>query len=180
MQRTSKIALSAVIGLSLLTTAAIAANLQFKGNEDLVFEVVNNQLFATGSLSGLGNQRLVITLAAEGLIEGTCTNPGTGEQRPPGQNPSSFTVTGEQLILPENFDQNGNVTFEVNTADPTNISAREAGCPNNRWDWEATSVDFTAATLTIRQGNSSLVCNVDFDPSLSNGDTFTIDPDDCN
>jgi len=85
---------------------------------------------ATGSITGLGNGDVIVTLSfpnATGTT--TCTNPG-GNQAP-GQNPAVPAATsGSQFI---NDPKNGNLSFTVTTDVPPNPTPDEAGCPNGQW-----------------------------------------------
>ena len=136
-----------VIGL-IAPTAALAANVHFvKGP---TFTDNGTTLTTTGKLAGLGNEDLTITVAVNGIATKiTCTNPG-GNQAP-GQNKPGVTASGSQTIT-RNEIKNGSVTISVTTAEPAQLTPRQAGCPNNRWTAEIDDVEFTSATITVVQG----------------------------
>jgi len=112
--------------------------------------VVDNGLTATatGTLAGLGNGNVIVTLSfpnATGTT--TCTNKG-GTQAP-GQNPAApVSVSGSQLITDV---KNGTLSFVVTTAAPANPSSEAAGCPNGNWTAAFDNITFGAGTITVQQ-----------------------------
>src|SRR5215213_3129005 len=143
------LALTAVLAFAFaLAGVASAANPHFIG--DVSFTDAGETLNAQGSIAGLGNEDTVVFITATGIPTVTCTNP-SGANQPPGQNPAELDLAGGQEIPSESV-QNGRLNFSVSTAEPTDPSARAAGCPSNKWTAEITDVEFTSATLSFYQG----------------------------
>jgi hypothetical protein len=147
------------IALALITatlmTAALAANVHFKQNRNPTLIDNGLSLTAAGSLAGLGEGDIAVTLSASGTITATCTNP-SGQNQPPGQVPQPVTLSGSVAIPDEQF-KNGNVGFSVTTTPPDAVIAGAPDCPNSHWTERITDIKFTSMTLTVQQGGVTVL-----------------------
>jgi len=146
MRRTI-IALLTLVALTTITVVAVwAASPHYKKGPT----VTDNGLTATatGTLAGLGNGNVIVTLSfpnATGTT--TCTNQGGNQAA--GQNPATPAATsGSELITQV---KNGTVSFVVTTEPPENPTSAAAGCPNNNWTAAFDNVTFGSGTLTVQQ-----------------------------
>jgi hypothetical protein len=146
----------ALVGVvAAFATVALGAgggNPHFVG--DVTFTDQGTTLNAQGTIAGLGNLDTVVIVSAQGVPTVTCTNQG-GTQAP-GQNPGISTFTGAQQI--DSSDINGNINFNVTSAEPQAPTPKQAGCPNNKtWTASVTDVDFSSATITFFQGEGCAI-----------------------
>jgi hypothetical protein len=167
------------IGVRMATVAAVtlffgatafAANVHLKPPKgEPSFVDLGLQLQASGALAGLGNDDIVVNLAATADVTSTCTNPA-GANQPPGQNPAPITVSGSQAI-PASEIKNGTVSFSVTTNLPTTPIAGAPDCPNPQWTEDITDLAFTTATITVQQPAPTVVLTVlcTFAPATKNG-----------
>jgi hypothetical protein len=100
-------------------------------------------LTATGSVAGLGNEDVTVTLDATGTAKIIGINPAG--KRAPGQS-KVVNVSGETTITD---DKNGRVDFSVTTIEPV---APADALPNPKWTAIITDVAFSSATVTVEQG----------------------------
>ena len=172
MRRLS-IAFFAVLAVLVIGTGtALSASVHLKGGANAEPAFTDGGLFlsAAGELAGLGGGDVVVSLAATGNPIADCVNPGSGEHRPPGQQPAEVTLTGTQRI-PEAEIKNGNTPFDVATTSPETPVPGAPGCPNSNWIENITDVAFTSAVITVEQPPGTVVLTVTctFSPATSNG-----------
>jgi hypothetical protein len=170
------LAVLAVAGMT--ASAAQGVSVHFKGDHSLpTFNDQGLVLSMTGVLAGLGNYDTAITLTATGQPTADCVNPGSGEHRPPGQQPAEVTLVGTTLVSASDI-KNGNVSITVTTGAPTTPVPGAPGCPNSNWTENITEVSFSSATFTVVQDSNangafeeapSLSGSCTFSPSTSNG-----------
>lgn len=141
------------VAIAIATPLVYAASVHFKGGNPK-FTDNGSTLTSCFSLSGLGNRDVTITVTAKGTISTTCTN--AGGNAAPGQNKTPFSDVVQKTI-PATEIKNGNVSVCLTTQAPPTPTAEEAGCPNNNWTTSISSVDFTAATVTVVQGGKTVL-----------------------
>ncbi len=134
------------------TQVALGASVHLKKKPPLTFTVLGSgagkTLNASGSLSGLGNGDIVVTITATADPTATCTN--GGQHQAPGQNPAPVTLTGVQAI-PQSQVKNGTVGFSVTTGNVVTPVAGAPDCPNSNWTEDIIDLTFTDATITVYQ-----------------------------
>jgi hypothetical protein len=161
-----------LFGAVLLTAgmgSALAASVHFKQNRNPTFTDQGLTLNAVGALVGLGNADLLVGMLATANATATCTNPGTGQTQPPGQNPAPVAVSGSEAI-PASEIKNGTTPFDVTTEPPETPILGAPGCPNSKWVETITDLSFTSATLTFTQSGSTVFsATCSFNPATSNG-----------
>lgn len=152
--------------------SALASSVHLKGGAHAEPTFTDGGLFleAAGELAGLGNGDVVVSLTAKGNPTADCVNPGTGEHRPPGQQPAEVTLTGVQQI-PETEIKNGFTPFDVATESPVTPVEGAPGCPNPNWTENIIDVAFTSAVITVEQPPGTVVLTVSctFSPPTSDG-----------
>jgi hypothetical protein len=166
------------VAFALIGQQALAQNPHLKGRNPVAFTDNGLTLTATVSYAGLGNFDTQQNVAATANPTADCVNPGTGEHRPPGQNPAEVDVTGSTAVPAEDI-KNGNVTITTTTDPPETPVEGAPDCPNARWTENITDMAFTSATITLFQdsnenglfdaGELVLTVNCTFSPPTSNG-----------
>jgi hypothetical protein len=167
------VAASMIFGILIaMPVSASAASPHFKKGGTPVCTATTLTLSCTGSLAGLGNGDVTITLSAPALASFACVSPGGNES--PGQNKVPFTA-GSTTVIPSGEIKNGNLTFTVSApARPPTATATQAGCPNPNWSTRLTSIEFVGTTtLTIAQGGAVLFTCSGPSPSAGGSTTLT-------
>ncbi len=142
---------ASLLAVALLTvgSAAMASNVHFKGKSGPTFKDNGLTLTASGSLTGLGNGDVTVTINASGQPIATCTNP-SGANQPAGQNPAESTFSGT-VVIDASLIKNGNVAFSVTTVAPPTPVPGAPGCPNSRWTETIVDVVFSSPSITVSQ-----------------------------
>ena len=132
--------------VSVTAAVAIAASVHYKKGPFVADN--GSPATANGSIAGLGNGNVIVTLSFPNATGTTiCTNPGGNQAA--GQNPATPAATsGSQLVTNV---KNGTVSFSVTTDAPQNPTPQAAGCPNGNWTAAFDNITFGAGTLTIQQ-----------------------------
>jgi hypothetical protein len=162
------ISLLVVLALSLVTVSAASVHLKGGKHAEPSFYDGGLTLNASGELSGLGYEDVVVTIEANADVTSTCTN--NGGNAAPGQNPAPLTVLGSQAIPKDEF-KNGNTPFNVTTIAPDPIIPGAPDCPNPNWVESIDDLAFTSAIITVEQPAGTLVLTVSctFDSPTSDG-----------
>ncbi len=130
------------VAISMMAVMVVAAvnvkRLTFKDN--------GTTLTTCGTLTGLGNQDVTITINTQGIASTVCTN--RGGNNPPGQQVPVSPLGS--VTIPSTEIKNGNVSFCITTIAPK-VTAEQAGCPSP-FTASVTDVQFTSATVTAKQG----------------------------
>jgi len=142
-----RIAIITLVVFGFTATLAVAASVHFKPKGP-TFTDNGTTLTVTGTLAGLGNEDVTITVQATGVA--TTVGYNGGGNTAPGQG-IKVTETGT-LTIPANEIKNGEVFFSITTPQPPQPTAKEAGFPNNNWTAVITDVAFTSVTITVVQG----------------------------
>lgn len=150
MKRFAVVLAATALVMGLFAQTALAQNAHLKGRNPIAFTDNGLTLSATVSYAGLGNFDTQQNVSATGNPTADCVNPGSGEHRPPGQNPAPTTVTGSTAVPAEDI-KNGNVTIATTTNAPATPVPGAPGCPNSQWTQNITDMAFTSATITLFQ-----------------------------
>src|SRR5215218_1463769 len=145
--------------LSLLVTAfaavpALAQNPHFgQGPRAATFTDFNGQLQVTGTIVGLGQEPLIVTVTADATADTFCFNPSDPDQTHPvpGQTLTGVEVTGGTgEVTP---DRQGNFIIlpgALVTDEPT-VTAEQAGCPSDKWTATVGDVTFSNVQVFVEQ-----------------------------
>jgi hypothetical protein len=114
MKRRIAVVALVFVAFALIAQQALAVSPHLKGRNPVSFTDNVLTLTATVSYAGLGNFDTLQNLAARAQPTADCVNPGTGEHRPPGQNPAEAEVSGSTAV-PAGDIKNGNVTIATTT-----------------------------------------------------------------
>jgi hypothetical protein len=142
-----------LVAVAAFPVATLAQNAHLKGRNPVLFVDNGLTLTATVSYAGLGNFDTQQTLSASAQATADCVNPGTGEHRPPGQNPAEVDVTGATAVPREEI-KNGNVIIRTTTTEPVTPVVDAPDCPNPNWTENITGMAFTSATITLFQDSN--------------------------
>lgn len=130
---------------AIITTMAVVA-IAAVNIKRVIFKDNGTTLTTCGTLTGLGNQDVTITITTQGIASTVCTN--RGGNNPPGQQVPVSPLGS--VTIPATEIKNGNVSFCVTTIAPR-VTAEQAGCPSP-FTASVTDVQFTSATVTAKQG----------------------------
>lgn len=138
----------ALASLVMFGSMAQAASVHTKGTPTITVNPDDTLTFS-GSLAGLGNQDVTITIVAEGDASVILLNPSG--QYVPGQNRFPV-ITAATTTISASEIKNGNVSFSLTTSEPENPTWEEAGAPNANWSAFINEVDYDSVTIVVQQG----------------------------
>lgn len=139
----------ALLLLGAMATPAWAQNPHFVASNPAVFTDLGTQLQVTGTIAGLGEEPLEVTVVADAVADVECFNPGASTGPVPGQS-QTLTIegtTGE--VLP---DRRGRFVLSAGTlvTEEPEVTGAEA-CPNPRWTADVTDVTFSNIQVFVEQ-----------------------------
>jgi len=148
-----------VVGLfAALSTIALASNPHFRRGGSPTCTIASSgsssSTTCTASLTGLGQETLVVNVTVSGFAVYQCQNP-SGQNEPAGQNRVLVGPVTSPTTIPADQIKNGNVTFTSNPAvltAPTTVTGTQAGCNNNKWTGVNPTLTVTNISMTISQG----------------------------
>jgi len=150
MRRFIVLLLSAGLTLVLGAQVAHAQNPHFVPSNPAVFTDLGTQLQVTGTITGLGQEPLIVTVEADAVADVECFNPGNPRQGPvPGQS-QTLTVAGTTgEVLP---DRQGRFVLAAGTlvTEEPIVTGAEA-CPNPMWTAVVTDVTFSNIRVFVEQ-----------------------------
>lgn len=123
-----------------------------------------------GTIAGLGNDDVLITVTVSGFAVYQCQNQGGNTA--PGQNKVLVGPTVAPTLISAGDIKNGRLNFTTNAAvltAPTTVTGAEAGCPNANWTGVNPTLTVTDVKLTVEQppGNLILTCTKSSSTGLS-------------
>lgn len=143
------VGIAALLVLVLGGTSALAQNPHFVPSNPAVFTDLGTQLQVTGTIAGLGQEPLIVTVVADAVADVECFNPGASTGPVPGQ-AQTLTIegtTGE--VLPNRQGRFILSPGTLVTPEPT-VTGAEA-CPNPRWTATVTDVTFSNIRVFVEQ-----------------------------
>jgi hypothetical protein len=134
-------ALLVLLVLALGAGPAVAQSGHFVGTPTCTD--IGTQVRCSGKVAGLGGTTFQIDVTAQGTASVECANPAGNVA--PGQD-FDFTAAGSSGPTPT--PRNGQFRFTVTSVHP---SAPAGSCPNPMWTATVVDVEFTTATITLRE-----------------------------
>ncbi|MCA4133028.1 hypothetical protein [Arthrobacter sp. M4] len=145
-------------------TTAQAASPHFKpgGSPVCTVTVSGNTATTTckATIAGLGNDDLLATVTVSGFAVYQCRNGGGNVA--PGQNKVLIGPAVAPTLIDSSAIKNGNLTLNTNPAvltAPSQVTAQQAGCPNNNWIGVNPVLTVTSISLVIEQPPGTQIFN---------------------
>jgi hypothetical protein len=129
----------------------------------------------TGTMAGLGNEDVGLSLTTNGTAVYQCQNGGGNTA--PGQNKVLVGPATSNTIIPANQIKNGNLTFTTGAAvltAPSTVTAQQAGCPNNNWTGVNPVLTVTSIMLSIQQPPGTEIFNCTASDAWTSNTTVTL------
>lgn len=158
----SKLTVAVVLISAFAVTSAWAASPHFKRGGSPVCTVStsgsSSSVSCRGTLAGLGNEDVLITVTVSGEAVYQCQNGGGNTA--PGQNRVLIGPATAPTFIDSSAIKNGNLTFTTNPAvltAPATVSGAAAGCPNPNWTGVNPTLTVTDISLVIEQPPGTVI-----------------------
>jgi hypothetical protein len=110
----------------------------------------------SGSIAGLGNEDIRITVSVTGTAQPFCAAPGNPDNVVPGQNPVDFMASAS-VTVPASEIKNGNLSFSLSAIAVVPTPTADEVCSNKNWNVTISEASITTLTLMIEQPPGTVV-----------------------
>jgi hypothetical protein len=110
----------------------------------------------SGSIAGLGNEDIRITVSVTGTAQPFCAAPGNPDNVVPGQNPVDFMASAS-VTVPASEIKNGNLSFSLSAIAVVPTPTADEVCSNKNWNVTISEASITTLTLMIEQPPGTVI-----------------------